>query len=82
MYFHEILFYDGEQSPPAYYLIDGIEAVNPKDAFAHRSPDIVNRVREVLNFGSEISDEKILDALYILKKGGLVSASAAKSLDS
>lgn len=81
MHFHEILFYNGEQFPPAYYLIDGIEANNPEDAFAHQLPYMLKRVREMLGFGSEISDRKIQDALYILRKGGLVSAHAGKPGD-
>lgn len=81
MYMHEILFYDGEQFPPAYYLIDGIQVNDPEDAFARHLPYIVNRVREMLGFGSEISDRKIHDALYILREGGLVSANACKPTD-
>jgi len=72
------LFYNGEQFPPAYYLIDGIEANTPEDAFSHHLPYMVKRVREMLGFGSEISDRMIQDALYILKEGGLVSAHAGK----
>ncbi len=78
MYMHEILFYNGEQFPPAYFLIDGIQANNPEDAFAQHLPYIVNRVREILGFGSEISDRKIQDGLYILREGGLVSAHVSK----
>jgi hypothetical protein len=74
MNFYEILFYSGEQTPPSYYLIDGIEGDTPEVALREKCGEIIKRAREVLCLGDEFPDHKICDGLYLLRKDGLVSA--------
>ena len=74
MYFHEILFYNGDENPPAYYLIDGIQASSPEDIIANQLSSILSRVRETFGLGPEISDRKVRDSLYVLQEGGLFPA--------
>jgi len=77
MSFYEVLFYSGEEMPPAYYLIDGIEGETIEDALHERVGEVVKRIREIFCLGDEFPDRKIYDGLYVLRENGLVSARAS-----
>jgi hypothetical protein len=72
MNFYEILFYDGEQMPPCYYLIDGIYGDTPEDILKEKIGEVVKRVREILCLGDDFPVRKICDGLYLLRENGLV----------
>lgn len=74
MSLYEVLFYSGEQMPPSYYLIDGIEGETAEDALREHLREVVKRVREIFGLGDEFSDRKIYEGLYILRADGLISA--------
>jgi len=74
MNFYEILFYNGEQMPPCYYLIDGIHGNNLEDVLREKLGEVVERVREILFLGDDFPERKICDGLYVLREDGLVSA--------
>jgi hypothetical protein len=74
MNFYEILFYSGEETPPFYYLIGGIEGVTPEAALHAKCAEIIKKVREELCLGNDFPDHKIRDGLYLLREDGLVSA--------
>ncbi len=70
----EVLFYDGYQQPPVYYLIDGITGETPKQALADNLDAVTEKVRAVLRLDSDCSDHFIRKSLFVLRPGGLVSA--------
>jgi len=74
MNLYEVLFYSGEEMPPAYYLIDGIEGEKAEDALRDHLEEIVNKIRQIFGLGDDFPDRKIYDGLYVLREGGLVSA--------
>jgi hypothetical protein len=69
---YEVLFYDGEASPPAYYLIDGIEAESTEEALRNHPPSMVEDVRSQLHLGSDYPERRIREGLYLSVPGGLV----------
>lgn len=77
MNLYEVLFYSGEEIPPSYYLIDGIEGETAEDALREQSGEVVKRIREIFGLGDEFPDRKIYDRLYVLREDGLVSARAS-----
>ena len=76
MSLYEVLFYSGEEMPPAYYLIDGVEGEKAEDALRDHMGEIVKQVRQIFVLGDDFPDRKIYDGLYVLKGDGLVSARA------
>ncbi len=74
MNLYEVLFYSGEEMPPSYYLIDGVEGETAEEALRKHILEIIKRVREIFCLGDDFPDNKICDSLYILRDGGLVSA--------
>ena len=74
MSFYEVLFYSGEEMPPAYYLIDGVEGDKAEDALRDHLVEIVQQVRQIFGLGNDFPDRKIYDGLYVLRENGLVSA--------
>jgi len=76
MRLYEVLFYSGEEMPPAYYLIDGVEGEKEEDALRDHMEEIVKQVRKIFVLGDEFPDRKIYEGLYVLKEDGLVSARA------
>lgn len=71
---YEVLFYNGWQDAPAYYLLDGIEGRTPKVALKRHLPKVIQQVRELFSLGSDIEDERICETLYALKSNALVPA--------
>ena len=76
MNLYEVLFYCGEEMPPAYYLIGGIEGEKAEDALRDQLGKVVKLVRQIFGLGDEFPDRKIYDDLYVLSEDGLVSARA------
>ncbi len=70
----EVLFYDGYQQPPVYYLIDGITGETPKQALADNLDAVTEMVHEVLHLDSNCTDHFIHQSLLVLRPGGLGQA--------
>jgi hypothetical protein len=76
---YEILYYDGWSSPPAYILLDGINADSPEEALSMNVDQVTEQVREQLGISSEdVSDDKIQELLYVLRTNGLLSMHEAQ----
>ena len=71
---YEVLFYNGWQDAPAYYLLDGIEGRTPKAALKKHLPKVIQEVRDLFSLGPEIDDDWICKTLYALKSDALVPA--------
>lgn len=71
---YEVLFYNGWQDAPAYYLLDGIEGRTPKEALKRHLPEEIEEVRKLFSLDDDIEDERICETLYALKSDGLVPA--------
>ncbi len=71
---YEVLFYDGEASQPAYYLIGGVEAESEIEAMRDNLSSLIDLARKQLSLGQDYSARRIQGSLYILRDGGLVSA--------
>jgi hypothetical protein len=65
---HEILFYCGDASIPAYYVIDTIE---DKATLKNELASITLRIRELFKIGDDIPDRKIHEDMCILYENGL-----------
>ena len=72
---YEVLFYDGEASQPAYYLIDGVEGKTADDAMKDNVEELTERARAVLHLGEDYPARRIRDSLYVLRDNGLARAS-------
>ncbi len=71
---YEVLFYNGWQDAPAYYLLDGIEGRTPGEALKRHLPQVIQQVRELFGLGPEVEDDRICETLYALKSDALVPA--------
>jgi len=59
----EILFYDGNQPIPAYFLID----IMPEKRLIKAQLDsIIHKIRTMYNFSHDVPDRKIRNYLYFL----------------
>jgi len=74
MSFYEVLFYSGEEMPPAYYLIDGVEGEKAEDALRDHLEEIVKKIRQIFVLEDDFPDRRIYDGLYIMREDGLFSA--------
>ena len=76
---HVILFLDEWHMPePAYYLVDEVKGINPKDAIKRNRVHLLKRVRDILSVQKdEIAEYKIERALYVIPIEHWVSASEA-----
>jgi len=72
---YEVLFYDGESSPPAYYLIDGVEAESSAEVIEAHLAGIVEGARAQLHLGADFPEHRILDCLFLSGPQGLVGVS-------
>jgi len=70
---YEILFYNGWVEPPVYYLVGDMEGESPEEALATNLDQMVDEVREKFAL-DEMERSRIRESLYIVRKGGLVSA--------
>ena len=77
---YEVLFYDGEASQPAYYLIGGIEGTSATEAMRHNLVALTELAREQLSLGAVYSARRIQGSLYILRDGGLVGAETSQEV--
>ena len=73
--FYEVLFYNGWQHVPAYYMVGGVEGRTPKEALSRHLSRVLSEVREQFSLGPDVEDDDICESLYALKSDGLVSAS-------
>ena len=71
---YEVLFYNGWQEAPAYYLLDGVEGRTPREALRKNLPRVIQEVRELFGLDEDIEDDKICETLYALKSDALVPA--------
>ncbi len=71
---YEVLFYDGSQPQPAYYLIGGVKGRSPTEAMRRNLPALTELARAQLKLGADYPARKIHESLYVLRDGGLVSA--------
>jgi hypothetical protein len=55
----EVVFYSGDGSYPAYYLIDRIECETLEEVLRAKLKDITRRVREMLCIGKDVPNWKI-----------------------
>ncbi|MFB0553356.1 MAG: hypothetical protein ACETWQ_08580 [Phycisphaerae bacterium] len=70
---YEVLFYCGDGTIPAYYLIDGIEGETIEDALRDKLASITWLVREMFHLEKDFPERKIYDALFVVKEDGLTS---------
>jgi len=77
MRFYEVLFYDGNVEPPAYYLIDGVGGESPEEALRANLARLSRQVRSALHLGDDYPEHKIHEVLYVVRSGGMVSAREA-----
>jgi len=76
---YEVLFFDGWGGIPAYYLIDEVEGETPEQALMVNLDRITGQVRERLSLSeNDMTDEKILQGIYVVRGRGLVSVSDAQ----
>jgi hypothetical protein len=76
---YEVLFYNGWQDVPAYYLVDSVEGRRPKEALARQLGRVIATVRTEFGLDAEVVDRKICESLYVLRSDGLVRASTVSS---
>lgn len=76
---YEVLFYNGWQDVPAYYLVDSVEGRRPKEALTRQLGGVIATVRKEFGLSAEVADHKICESLYVLRSDGLVRGSAAYS---
>ena len=75
---YEVLFYDNQTQPPAYYPIDSIKGTTPEEALRDNLPQITQKVRDLFHLTkAEYLDENLQETIYVLRDGGLVSAEEA-----
>ena len=72
---YEVLFYNGWQDVPAYYLVSSIEGRRPKEALRRHIERVIQDVRDQFGLGDEVEDYWICDSLYALRDKALLSAS-------
>ena len=71
---YEVLFYNGWEPVPTYYMIGAIEGDSPVNALAANIARITRRVRILLRLReAEVPSRAIQQALYVLRENGLVS---------
>jgi len=70
---YEAVYYNGWLESPAYVLIDVIDGDTPEQALEDHQQRLINAVREMLALEEE-PDRRILEALYIIRENGLLSA--------
>lgn len=72
---YEVLFYNGWQDVPAYFMVDSVEGRTPKEALRSHLPRVIGSVRGQFSLGPDIDDDYICESLYVLKSNALVCAS-------
>jgi len=68
----EVLFYNGDGSYSAYYLIDRIECETLEEALKDKLEGIIKRVREMFSIERDVPNWKIYEALYVFKVDELI----------
>ena len=71
---YEVLFYNGWQDDPAYYLVDSVEGQGPKQALARQLPRVIRTVREQFLIPPDVDDHSVCESLYVLRSNGLLAA--------
>jgi hypothetical protein len=71
---YEVLFYNGWQDPPAYYLLAGVEGRSPKEALQRNLPTVIQEIRQEFSLDDDVDDRHICESLYALRSNGLVPA--------
>lgn len=69
----EVLFYDGWSDPPAYLPVDVVEGETVEGTLKKNLANIIAEVRKLLGIEeSELSDEAICEALYLVPADALI----------
>ena len=71
---YEVLFYNGWQDPPAYYLLAGIEGRSPKEALRRNLPRVIQEIRQEFSLEDDVDERYICESLYALRSDALVPA--------
>jgi len=72
---YEIVYYDGSNLPPAYYLIDEAEGESPKQVLRRNLKRLIAEARDSLGLSPEyFPDEDIQGSLCAIRSDGLVFA--------
>ena len=71
---YEVVFYNGWQELPAYYLVGSVEGRRPKEALAKQLSEVIANVRKELDLDPEVDDYHIYGSLYVLRSDALVCA--------
>jgi hypothetical protein len=69
---YEVVFYNGDQPLPAYYVFDQFEADNMKE-LENRIAKITQTVRTQFAIEDEVYDHQIRERLYIIGEDGITS---------
>jgi hypothetical protein len=69
---YEVLFRDGDQPIPAYYVIDEFEADNMNEVGNHLAK-ITQSVRTQFAIEDEVYDHQIRERLYVIEEDGITS---------
>ena len=69
----EVLFYDGEATQPAYYLLGEVEGDSAEEAIALKSDKLVELARNALSLDSDFPTHRVTDALYLVRERGLLN---------
>jgi len=76
---YEVLFFHGWGDIPAYYLIDEVEGDTPEEALLANLERIAEQVRDTLSLSeTDMSDEDVLQDVFVVRARGLVSVSDAQ----
>ncbi len=67
---YEVVFYSGDQLPPAYYVIDQFESDSPGE-IKSKLAGVAWRVKNLFNIGVEIADYQISEHLYIIQEDSI-----------
>ena len=72
---YEIVYYDGSNVPPAYYLIGEAEGKSPKQVLQRNLKRLIGEARDLLDLSPEyFPDEDIQGSLCAIRSDGLVFA--------
>ncbi len=71
---YEVLFYNGWQDEPAYYLLDLIEGRTPKAALKTHLPELIGKVRRLFSLDEDFEDDRICETLYAMRSDALIPA--------
>jgi len=78
---YEVVYYNGWQDAPAYYIVGSVNGINPEIALAQKIEEIVLEVRKIFGLSEDlITDKFIQNDLYVLRPASLVSVEKALAI--